>query len=379
MENFTVYNPTRLHFGKGVTDILGETAGKYGKNVLLVYGKGSVKKYGYYDQVVNQLKAAGMTITEYSGIKPNPVVEDVDRAAQLGREKKVDIIVALGGGSVIDSAKIMALCIASGEKAWDFMKRKLIPENTLPLIAILTLAATGTEMNGGAVLQNHETGEKIGLVHELNYPNHSFLDPQFTTTVPANYTTYGIVDLVAHALEAYFGEGESSLSDRIIFSIILDAMHWGPQLLKDLTNYELRANIMLDATLALNGTTYYGTGGGDWGVHLIGHQLSLLYDTPHGASLSIAYPAWLKLQKDRIPERTGKLGQALFGARNVEETIEGFIRFFRIIKSPVHLSDINLGQEKKEEILALMTKNRVSGMHHLLNEEDYAKLVNLMA
>lgn len=378
MENFTAYNPTRLHFGKDVTDTLGRIARGYGKNVLLLYGKGSVKKYGYYDRIIDQLKSAHLNVYEYGGIKPNPVFEDVDRAAQLGREKEVDLVVALGGGSVIDSAKILALCIATGRKAWDIMKNRAILRKTTPLIAVLTLAATGTEMNGAAVLQNHETGEKIGFVNELNFPDHSFLDPQFTATVPGNYTSYGITDLIAHALEAYFGEGEASLTDRIIFSIILDAMHWGPLLMKDLKSYELRANIMLDATLALNGLTYYGTKGGDWGVHAIGHQLSLLFDTPHGASLSIAFPAWMKLQAERIPERISNLGQALFQTEDVDETIEHFITFFQRINSPVRLSEINLGPKEVEEFIAQMTRNQVRGLYHSLSEEDYVNLANLM-
>ncbi|MCD6598819.1 MAG: iron-containing alcohol dehydrogenase, partial [Bacteroidales bacterium] len=209
MENFIAYNPTRLHFGKDVTNILGRTAKQYGKRVLLIYGQGSVKKYGYYDQIMGQLGKAGLEVIEYPGIKPNPVVEDVDAAAELGRKEEIDVIVALGGGSVIDSAKITALAIASGKKAWDIMKNKVILRNSTPLITVLTLAATGTEMNAAAVIQNHETGEKIGLVNELNFPKHSFLDPQFTVSVPLDYTAYGVADLIAHALEAYFGEGDA--------------------------------------------------------------------------------------------------------------------------------------------------------------------------
>ncbi|MEA1896670.1 MAG: iron-containing alcohol dehydrogenase, partial [Bacteroidota bacterium] len=312
MENFTAYNPTRLHFGKNVTDKLGDVVKEYGKNVFLIYGQGSVKKYGYYNKIVKQLKDAGLKITEYSGIRPNPVIEDVEKAAALGKKNKVDVMVALGGGSVIDSAKIIGLCIASDTSAWNFMKWRARPEASVPLINVLTLAATGTEMNGAAVIQNPETGEKLGFVHELNFPKHSFLDPQFTISVPFDYTAYGIVDLIAHSLEAFFGKGEPSITDRIIFSIIKDAFYWGPKLLQDLQNYDLRANIMLDATLALNGLTNYGKQGGDWGVHAIGHQLSFLYDTPHGATLSIAYPAWLKLQKNRIPDRIKALGKGLF-------------------------------------------------------------------
>lgn len=378
MENFVAYNPTRLHFGKNVTETLGRTIRQYGNRVLLVYGKASVKKYGYYDQVVDQLKKANMEIVEYGGIKPNPVVEDVDAAAALGREKNIEMIVALGGGSVIDSAKIMALSIASGKKAWDFMKWRVAPKSSIPVIAILTLAATGTEMNGAAVVQNHATGEKIGFVNELNYPKHSFLDPQFTATVPPDYTAYGIVDLIAHALEAYFGEGEASLTDRIIFSIIKDAIDWGPKLMNDLGNYELRANIMLDATMALNGITYYGTKGGDWGVHAIGHQLSLLFDTPHGASLSIGFPAWMKLQKNRIPERIEKLGKGVFNTDTADECIEKFIQFFASLKSPVTLTDIGLDKVQQAKFLEQMNKNSVSGLYHSLSNDDHKEIVDLM-
>ena len=378
MKNFTAYNPVKLHFGKDVVDKLGKTVRQYGNKVLLTYGQASVKKFGYYDKVLAQLKAAGLEVFEYSGIKPNPVVEDVEKAATLGREKQVEVIVALGGGSVIDSSKIIALSIATGLDPWDIMTYKVNPAKTIPLVNVLTLAATGTEMNAAAVVQNHQSGQKLGFVHPLNFPKDAFLDPQFTATVPANYTAYGIVDLIAHALEAYFGEGEPSVIDRITFAIIKDAIHWAPKLMNDLNNYELRANIMLDATLALNGLTIYGKVVGDWGVHTMGHELSLLYDTPHGASLSIAYPAWLKLQKDKIPERIAKLGKEVFDVNTVEETIEAFTQFFSSIQSPVTLSEIGLDASKHSEIIAYFRKNGVSGTYHKLTADDYIRLVELM-
>lgn len=378
MKNFIAYNPVKLHFGKDVVSTLGETVKQYGNKVLLIYGQGSVKKYGYFDKVMVQLKAAGLSIFEYSGIKPNPIVEDVENAAALGREKKIDVIVALGGGSVIDSAKIIALSIATGLDSWDIMTHKVNPEKTIPLVNVLTLAATGTEMNAAAVVQNHQTGQKIGYVHPLNFPKDAFLDPQFTVTVPENYTAYGIVDLIAHALEAYFGEGEPSVIDRITFAIIKDAVHWGPQLMNDLTNYELRANIMLDATLALNGLTSYGKVVGDWGVHSMGHELSLLYDTPHGASLSIAYPAWLKLHQHKIPDRISKLGKEVFGVNTADETIEALTQFFTSIQSPVSIAEIGLDAANKPEIIEQFRKNGVSGTYHKLGNDDYIKLVELM-
>ena len=378
IENFIAYNPTRLHFGQGVVENLGETVKQYGNRVLLVYGKGSVKKYGYYDQVTAGLKDAGLEIIEYSGIKPNPVVEDVREAIALGKEKNVDVIVALGGGSVIDSSKIISLGLANDIDPWQFMTWQVQPEKAVPLVTVLTLAATGTEMNAAAVLQNHKTGQKVGFVHPLLFPKDSFLDPSFTITVPKDYTAYGIVDLIAHALEAFFGGGEPSVIDSITLAIIKDAMEWGPQLMDDLKNLDLRASIMLDATLALNGLTIYGKTGGDWGVHALGHELSLLYDTPHGATLSIAYPAWLRLQSERIPQRIQKLGQGLFGTTNPEETIQKLEAFFTSIGSPVRVTEAGIDASKKEEILNQMNKNQASGMVHSLSDNDRKRLVEWM-
>ncbi len=378
MENFTAYNPTKLHFGKGVTEKLSETVLEFGKKVLLLYGKGSVQRNGIYDNVVKQLGSIKAEIFEYGGIKPNPLVDDVLEAAQIGKLNNVDVIVAVGGGSVIDSAKITALSIANNTDPWAIMKYKVKPKKTVPLIAVLTLAATGTEMNGAAVLQNHKTNEKIGYVSSLNYPKHSFLDPEFTFTVPKNYTAYGIVDLIAHTLEAYFGEGEASLSDRFVEVIIKEAMEYGPHVLKEPQNYDYRANIMWAATNALNGLTNYGRKNGDWGVHGIGHNISYLFDTPHGATLSIAYPAWLKLQKDRIPERITKLGNQLFGTNSVDDTIERIENFFKSINCPIRLSDINIGEDKKEEIIEQMLNTKINGMVHEFTDEDRKKVVELM-
>jgi len=378
IENFIAYNPTKLHFGKNVVDNLGKTVKQYGKRVLLVYGKGSVKKYGTYDLVVKQLTDAGLEIVEYAGIQPNPLVDDVRKAVALGKEKQIEVIVALGGGSVIDSCKIMGLSLANDTDPWQFMTWQAQPKKSIPLVTVLTLAATGTEMNGAAVLQNPETGQKVGYVNPLSYPKDSFLDPQFTATVPKDYTAYGITDLIAHALEAFFGGGEPSVTDRITLAIIQDAMEKAPLLMNDLTNYELRAAIMLDATLALNGLTSYGKTGGDWGVHALGHELSLLYGTAHGASLSIVYPAWMKLQKNHIPERIKKMTRVLFDTDNIDQGIARLEAFFTSIDSPVLLSQAGIDVSKKEEILAQMNKNQDSGMHHALSNDDRAFILEKM-
>lgn len=373
-----MYNPVSLHFGKNVTDDLGKIIEQYGKKVFLIYGKGSIKENGIYNRIMEQLNRLGAEVVEYSGIKPNPIVDDVNVAAEKAKQFKPDVILAVGGGSVIDSAKVLSLAIPCEQSAWRIMLNMVKPVKAIPLVTVLTLAATGSEMNSIAVLQNVDTLKKIPIRNDLIYPRHSFLDPQFTFSVPKNYTAYGIADLIAHALEAYFGEGIATLSDRFVYSIILEAMEYGPALLNDLHNYELRARIMYAATQALNGFTMYGRVSGEWGVHAAGHILSLLFDSPHGATLSVVYPAWLKLMKDRIPERISGLGKVLFNVSNSDETISAFESFFKYIGAPVRMNELSIKPDKKKYIIEMMIKNKVNGMYHKLSGEDIEKLVELM-
>jgi alcohol dehydrogenase YqhD (iron-dependent ADH family) len=379
MENFIAYNPVQLHFGKGVVEKLGSCVQNYGNKALVLYGGGSVKKNSSYSDVTKQLQGAGIVYFEYSGIKPNPLISDVQNAIQLINEHKLELIIALGGGSVIDSAKIISVCAPENLDPWKVMKSKLVPRKALPLIAVLTLAATGTEMNAAAVLQNPETREKTGYVNPLMFPKHSFLDPAYTFSVSTDYTAYGIVDLIAHAFESFFANGESGLSDRFAQVIVQEAFRYSTLVLEEPNNYEYRANILLQSTCALNGITAYGrAGSGDWGVHDIGHTLSFLYDTPHGASLSIAYPAWLKLQSNRIHERISKLAMLIFNTPSIDEFLLKLTSFFKQINVPVKLSDIGIHQDKKAEIVKLMKANKVNGIYHKLGESDYNMLVDLM-
>ena len=374
MENFSAFIPTDLRFGKGCTEEIGIIARQYGKKALLVYGKGSVKKNGAYDTVINSLKSAGISIVEYGGIKSNPVVDDVRNAVRLGLESKVEMIIAVGGGSVIDSAKIISVCIPKNLDGWDVVKGRVHPQSALPLLAVLTLAATGTEMNPTGVLQNHETEEKLGYRNPLMFPRHSFLDPTFTISVPKNYTAYGIADLVA-----FFAKGSAPLSDRMAVSVILEAMDASPLLLENLTDYELRARIMWASTLALNGYTGFGrTFNGDWGVHAAGHVLSLLFDLPHGASLTIVYPAWLKYHSEKAKERIERLGNLLFNNPSVNNTISGLEQFFINIGCPTKLSEAGIHASAIPRIRDVMVKNSVSGTSWLLTAADYPELIKLM-
>ena len=233
MKNFTINNPTILHFGKDVLKDLSKAANEFGKKILLMYGKGSVIRNGYYQSVVDILRKENFTITEYSGIKPNPIVEDVEKAVETGIKNEVDLIIALGGGSVIDTAKTTGVCIPENLNPWDVVKNKILPSKSLPVITILTLAATGTEMNPYAVIQNNRTNEKIGFGFPIMFPKHSFLNPEFTYSVPEDYTAYGITDIIAHASENFFGNGNSPLADRFAASIIKEAMYYAPLVLDE--------------------------------------------------------------------------------------------------------------------------------------------------
>jgi len=378
MENFTAYNPTVLHFGRNVLTSLGSTLKEYGNRVLFIYGKGSVKSSGLYGHISSELSKAQLEVFEYEGIKSNPVVEDVDAAAELGRKHKVDVILAVGGGSVIDSSKVIAATIPVTHPAWHFLDGQAKPKTAIPIVAVLTLAATGSEMNPFAVITNPATQQKWAFGSPLTFPKHSFLDPTLTLTVPADYTAYGIADLIAHCFEAWFGIGDASLTDQFTVAIIKEAMANGPALLKDVNNYECREKIMFAATMALNGMTMYGRAGGDWGVHSIGHCLSFLYGVPHGASLTIVYPAWLKYFKNRVGGRISQLGSALFGKDlSADESIIRIEAFFKEIQCPVRLSEYGITGDIRRAIYDNMVVNKVNGGNMKLKESDYYGLIDL--
>lgn len=377
MENFTLYNPTKLHFGADVLDKLPNSISKYGKNVLLIYGKDSIKKSGLYSHLLQIL--SNFNVIEYGGIKANPLVSDANAAAKLAHEHTIDVILAVGGGSVIDTGKMVALGAVCDHDIWDFMLGNKKPQKALPIVAVLTLAATGTEMNMFAVLQNENTQQKLGYGHPFIYPSESFLDPKLTYTVPQNHTTNGIADLIAHCLEGYFGVGDAKLSDRIVFAILKDTIDFSSKLLLNPTDYELRARMMYAATLALNGTTNYGRAYGDWGVHDLGHALSMLFDCAHGASLSTVYPAWMKLFKPAINDKLELLGKEVFGVATADECIQKFEDFLVSINAPIRLKSLRISDVEKQRILAYYQTYKPNGRAHKLSNIDYITLVDLMS
>lgn len=378
MKNFTTLIPTQLKFGKDVEQSIGEDVKAVGSKTLLLYGKGSVVKNGYYDRIKSLLEAAKVDIIEYSGIKPNPIIEDVEEAAELCRQEQVNSIVALGGGSVLDSAKVISLAnhLPAG-KAWQMMKREVEVTASTPIFSVLTLAATGSETNSGAVVQNHEVQEKIGFLHPAQYPHTAYLNPEFTKTVPHNQTVNGLVDTVVHCFEALLGEKSSPLGDKFALAIIQEIMEISDELLQNPNDYELRARKMWASTNALNGLTMHGRVAGDWGTHGLGHFLSLLFDIPHAQSLSIVLPALLKVKEQEMHDKIIQFGATLFGTSDTKKAIEALTKWLQSVGTPVSLTEVGLTEADKESFKKLIIEKKAQGYIHKLSDEERTQIADL--
>ncbi|MDR2833723.1 MAG: iron-containing alcohol dehydrogenase [Streptococcaceae bacterium] len=296
MENFRMYVPTDIRFGKNRLDELPESLAQFGKRVLLVYGGGSIKKSGLYQQVIDLLNANDFYIQELSGIEPNPRIESVNEGASLIKEHNLEVILAVGGGSVVDAAKVMAGAAYYDGDAWDLIVNKelMYDRKALPLVDILTLAATGTEMNRNAVISNLAINEKKGTWGWNLIPQVSFLDPTTTYTVNKWQTAAGVADTLSHLFEQYFNRTTGvELQDNIAEGIMKTVIKYGPIAIVQPEDYDARSNLLWASTLALNGLTSDGKAGG-WSCHTIEHKLSAYYDITHGTGLAIITPRWMK-------------------------------------------------------------------------------------
>lgn len=381
MENFSAYNPTRIQFGKNCINSLGTDASAYGKKALILIGKGSVKKNGILDQVCQQLAASGIEYELFEGIKSNPEYQDADAAVARAQAFGAEMIIAVGGGSVIDTAKAVCAGFYANHSVWEFYQGKgLKPDNALPLLVVLTLAATGTEMNRFTVLQDTANAHKRGWGNELLYPKISYLDPQFTMSVPADYTAYGVADLMAHTFELFFSTDASPLSDHLATDIIKLAMQYGPTAVSEPKHYEARANILWLSTVALNGSLNAGKRNGDFGVHSFEHVLSVLYDIPHGAGLSIVYPAWMRHFKAQISDKLDFMAERVLGqGKTGDDFIAALEAFYDQIGTPKRLQQWNIGADEHQRILAALESNKVRGAYFNMTTPDYRALLELMA
>lgn len=355
MNDFVYQNTTKLVFGKTAMQNIAKELSQYGKKVLLTYGKGSIKKAGIYDIVIQQLK--DFDVKEFSGIEPNPRVETLRKAIALGKEFQPDIILAVGGGSVIDGSKLVAGAIISDVEPWDLVLDNTKFDKCIPIATVLTVAATGTEMDSFGVITNWEKNEKRAFAYNGLLPVVSFLDPQNTYSVSAIQTAYGIVDIFSHVLEQYMTTGENApLQNRWSESILQTLIETAPQLLNNLQDYNARANIMLCSTMALNGLISMGTAQ-DWATHDIEHELSAFYDIPHGLGLAILTPRWLKhIALTQKKDRLVQYGKRVFNLQGSDTevanaAIEATHDFFSSMGIAMNLKDIDINDEHFETMV----------------------------
>ena len=294
MNSFVYYIPVKVYFGENQLCHLGAELSRYGKRVLLTYGGGSIKKIGLYDAVMDEVKKAGLEVFELSGIEPNPRIDSVRQGAQICKDEKIDVLLAVGGGSTIDATKWMAAGACVDFDPWEFFSRWAPVEKALPIVTVLTLSATGSEMDAGGVISNPETKDKIGRMASPLLPKVSFLDPSNTYTVSPYQTACGAADMMSHIMEVYFNMSQDLfMLDCFMEGMMRTIIRYTPIAMKDPTNYEARANLMWTSSWAING---FVNGGKQqaWSCHPMEHELSAIYDITHGLGLAILTPRWLE-------------------------------------------------------------------------------------
>jgi len=382
MENFVFYNPTKLVFGKNTVEQIGEYLKKDKiKKVLLLAGGGSIKKNGVYEKVVRSLIENSIEKVEVWGVRANPVVSKVREAIDVARKEKVDAILAVGGGSVIDSGKAVAAGVMYEGDVWDFYQGKATPKDALPLYTILTLSATGTEMNGGTVVTNEELLEKFSFWSVHTFPKVSIVDPEVQYSLPPHQTVNGAVDAISHVMEYYFdGAKRTDLIDRVDESIILTLMETTEALLNDPKDYDARANFALSTTLALNGISGLGHRGGDWSSHAIEHALSALNpEVAHGAGLAVVFPAWMKYVYKANPTKFRRFGRTIFRLKNSTPTqaIDALERWYKKIGAPTTLKELGFKREDIETLTEIAAKTVPMGKLVKLEKEDIRKILEI--
>lgn len=360
MQNFTFWNPTRIVFGQNTIPQIGKETVAFGLKALLVYGRDSVKRSGVFDQVMKSLTNAGVTVVEFGGVRSNPVLSHLREGVALAKRERVDVVVAVGGGSVIDESKAIAAGARAEHDVWDFFIDQARVKDALPLLTVLTLAATASEMNSGGVVTNEETQQKFNINSPLLFPKVSILDPTVTFTVPADYTAYAGVDAIAHMIEAYFTCQDSAipLQDRLVAGLASTIMEATEQCLAKPDDYQARANMMWGASLAFNGLTTAGIGPYGFPNHMIEHSLSALYDIAHGAGLSIVIPGWMSYQAKRSPARLSRFARQVFGVEAADDTeaalqgIAALKAWYGRVGSPTSLSAAGIPAADIDKIAA---------------------------
>ena len=315
MRDFVFYNPTRIIFGRKAADKIGEAVAAAGiRSALLIYGKGSVRTTGLYDRVRASLAQAGVEVEDLAGVQPNPVVSKVREGIALCRERNLEAVIPVGGGSVYDTAKAVAAGVRYAGDIWDLYGDRIPVKGALPIFGILTTSATGSEMNRGSIITNEATRQKWGLHSDFIYPTVSIIDPELQATLPRSQTVWGGIDTIVHVLEVYFdGVRNVDVMSEYSEGIIRTVMKHLPRVMDDAADYDSRAELAWAATLALNESTKCCRTGGDWSTHTIEHSLSAIYDIVHAAGLAVIMPAWMEHVRGEYPEIFARFAEKVFG------------------------------------------------------------------
>lgn len=385
MENFTFQAPTKIIFGKGAEDSVGKEVKRFGEKVLLHYGGGSIKKYGLYDRVMNSLKKEGLEIIELGGVQPNPRLNLVQKGIALCRKKRVDFILAVGGGSVIDSAKAIGIGVPYKGDVWDFYNGKAKAREMIPLGIVLTIPAAGSEVSGDSVITNEEGWYKKAAHGEFMRPKFSILNPEATFTLNEKQTAIGVADIMAHVFERYFTQVKNvELTDRLAEATLKTVINNVRISLKKPQDYNSRAEIMWSGSIAHNNILATGKID-DWASHMIEHELSAIYDIPHGEGLAIIFPAWMKyvykLNIERFAQFASRVWNvnvyfddlekvALEGIKNLED-------FFKEIGLPTRLEQIDIHNDRFEEMATKCIEGGPIGEFMKLEYQDVLNIYKL--
>ena len=382
MNNFTFHIPTDIRFGKDQVECLPEELSKYGKRVLLVYGGGSIKRNGIYDKLISLL--SDFEVSELSGIEPNPKLSSVEKGAAICKEKDIQVILAVGGGSTIDASKHIAAAACYDGKPWDLVKDRSLVKKALPVAVVLTICATGSEMNSGAVISNEATHEKLELNTPLLYPRLSICDPTYLYTLPAKQTAAGSVDILSHVMEQYFQPNdEAYITDALSEAVMKTVIKYAKLAIDEPQNYEARSNLMWASTVGLNHLLTVGKGGA-WSVHPIEHVLSAYYDITHGVGLAILTPAWMEyVLSEKTMPRFARFAREVFGIEEADDKkaamlgIKAVKEFNKSLGMPDSLLEVGISDEKFDEMAAeaVRTSNISTRAYVKLDAADVKKIL----
>ncbi len=385
MNNFIYEIPTKIYFGENQLQVnLSQEIKKYGNKVLLVYGGGTIKKIGLYQEIIKELQDFNMEVYEFSGIEPNPRHTSINKAASICKEKDIDVILGVGGGSVIDSCKIIAAGRYYDGDIWDFLTKKAEIQKALPIITILTLSATGSEMNTNSIISNIETNEKKGVKSALTLPKVSFLDPTVTYSVNKYQTACGSCDILSHILETYFSRNNGLyMLDTVMEGLMKTVIKYSKIAYNEPENYEARANLMWASSWAINGFARMDRQPNIWVCHLLEHQLSAFYDITHGLGLAILTPRYLRyMLNENTVDRYYQFGvnvwnidESLQKIEVAEKSIECLEKLlYKDLELTNNLSDLNIDERHFEEMANRICSNGIVEGFMDMDKEDIVKI-----